>query len=62
MTEHSLNRLVKGALADLCQGRGNKAGWIDGLLAILRPFQQYFSHIRTRGDDNERLCSMEPCL
>ena len=23
-------------------------GWMmDGLLAILRPFQQYFSHIRT---------------
>ena len=22
-------------------------GWMDGCLAILRPFQQYFSHIRT---------------
>ena len=24
--------------------------WIDGILAILRPFQQYFSHVRTIGE------------
>ena len=34
--------------------------WIDGWLAILRPFQQYFSHIRTMLNDNERLCAREP--
>ena len=28
-------------------------------LAILGPFQWYFSHIRTKLDDNERLCAME---
>ena len=35
---------------------------MDGCLAVLHPFQQYFSYIRTRGDDTERLCAMEPCL
>ena len=32
-------------------------GW---LLAILTPFQEYFSHIRA--GNNKRLCSMEPRL
>ena len=32
------------------------------VLAILLPFQQYFSHIRTMVIDNERLCAMEPHL
>ena len=33
----------------------------DAQLATLHPFQQYLSHVRMEGD-NERLCSMEPCL
>ena len=38
-------------------------GWMDGWYAILRPFQQCFSHIRTMGaDDDERICSMKPRL
>ena len=37
----------------------------DGLMgdfAILRPFQQYFSYIRTMGDDYKRLFAMKPRL
>ena len=33
----------------LCPSTRNMDGWIDGRLAILCPFQQYFSHIRTMG-------------
>ena len=29
--------------------------WMDGWLAILHPYQQYFSHIKMMLDDNERL-------
>ena len=36
-------------------------GWMDDL-TILRPFQQYFSYIRTMGRYSERLCAMEPRL
>ena len=37
-------------------------GWMAGLLiAILRPLKQYFSHIRTMGDD-KKLSAIEPCL
>ena len=35
---------------------------MEGGLAVLCPFQQCFSHFRTMGDDQERLCAMEPCL
>ena len=35
-------------------------GWIND--SILRPFQQYFSHISTMVGYNERLCAMEPRL
>ena len=35
---------------------------MDGYLAVLGPFQQYFSHIRMIEVDNERLCVMEPSL
>ena len=35
-------------------------GWMKGWLAILHPFQQYFSHIRTMGDDNESVCNGYP--
>ena len=31
---------------------------MEGGLAVLCPFQQCFSHIRTMGDDQERLCAM----
>ena len=39
-------------------------GWMDGWMgdAILSPFHKYFSHIRTMGGDNERLCAMESHL
>ena len=42
----------------------NATWWTDdGWLAILRPFQQYFSHIIYWWEvDNERLCAMELCL
>ena len=34
---------------------------MDGWMTChLCPFQQYFSNIRMMGDDNERLCAMEP--
>ena len=36
-----------------------KIGWMT---CDLGPFQQYFSLIRTMGDNNERLCAVEPCL
>ena len=35
---------------------------VDGRLAILPSFQQYFIHIRMMRVENERLCAMEPCL
>ena len=35
-------------------------GWMDGRIVLLRPFQQYFSHIRMMGGDNERICALEP--
>ena len=31
---------------------------IPGLVPVLRPFLQYFSHIRTKGE-NERHCVMK---
>ena len=39
--------------------------WIDGKVTCdftVFFFQQNFSHIRTMGDDNEKLCAMEPRL
>ena len=35
---------------------------MDGLLAMLSPFQQYFSQVRTMGVDNEMLCIIKPYL
>ena len=34
---------------------------MDGWIVILHPFQQYFRHISTIGD-NERMCAIEPGL
>ena len=37
-------------------------GHIGYMVAVLYPFQQYFSHIRMNWEgDTERLCGMEPC-
>ena len=45
-------------LISLVNKEGKIGKWMDS--AILRPFQQYFSHIRTMVGDNERLCAVEP--
>ena len=39
---------LKTILCTLYQGNPLD-GWMDGWLAILRPFQQYFSYIKTMG-------------
>ena len=36
--------------------------WMDDLRLILRPFQQYFSHIGRREDDYDRLRATKPRL
>ena len=35
---------------------------LNGWLAILHPYQQYFSHNRRRASDNERLSALDPGL
>ena len=37
------------SFAFISQAIFSRVAMMDGLLAILRPFQQYFSHIRTMG-------------
>ena len=39
----------------------NESAQMDGLLAVLQPFQQYFSAISSQWKgDNERLCAVKP--
>ena len=60
-----LHKVLKDKFSDLSfisQLKECSIERMDGLLAILHPFQQYFSHIRMIGDDSERLCAIELLL
>lgn len=57
--ENKQNSSGKEAISHICF---YLLEWMNGWLVILRPFQQYFSYIRTMGAENERLWAVDPRL